>query len=202
MKILQSKWFGSILGGILFLAITMAMIPSKMAAPAAAKHEGKTTGSIVPVVSGPSWNFQNPELEQLVADLKKEKESLAKREAQLNELAARLESERKEINSVTQTVAQVQRDLDQSLTRIKEEESANLKKLAKLYSTMSPEASVLILKQMDDTALMRILLFMKDTEVAQTLENLGKQGPAEATRVAGLTERLRLSVKPSPKKTP
>jgi flagellar motility protein MotE (MotC chaperone) len=180
----------------------MAMIPSKVAAPAAVKQEGSATARIVPVVSGPSWNFQNPDLEQLVADLKKEKEALAKREAQLNELAARLESERKEINSVTQTVAQVQRDLDQSLTRIKEEESANLKKLAKLYSSMSPDASVLILKQMDDTALMRILLFMKDTEVAQTLENLGKQGPAEAARVAALTERLRLSVKPSPKKTP
>ena len=98
-------------------------------------------------ITGPSWMFQNPELSQLVEELRKEKDRLAEKEKQLNELAVRLNSERQELNQVTQAIHGLQMEFDRSVTRIEEGESANLKKLARMYASMAPENAVLILNR-------------------------------------------------------
>jgi flagellar motility protein MotE (MotC chaperone) len=140
-----------------------------------------------------SWNFRNPEVDQLIADLQAQKGNLASREQELNELAARLDAERQEINVVTQTVARLQQDFDQQVVRVRAEETANLKKLAKIYSAMSPEGATVILKELPDEQIVKILMFMKDSETAPILELFAKQGQNEAKRVALITERLRLA---------
>ena len=88
--------------------------------------------------NGPSWDFTSPEADQLIAELKAEKKSLGKKEQELNDLSLRLQAERSELNLVTQSVRQLQLDFDQNVLRISEEETANLKKLAKVYADMDP----------------------------------------------------------------
>lgn len=151
-----------------------------------------------------AWNTDNAEIEQLVAELKKEKAALAEREKQLQELEVRLKTERSEINLVTQSLEKMQKDFDAEIVRVKQQELPNLKRLAKTYATMSPEGAAGILKEMDDAAIVKIMVVMKDAESAVILEALSKLGAAESKRAAAISDRIRVSM-PNPtatKRTP
>ena len=143
--------------------------------------------------NGPSWDFINPEADQLIAELKAEKKSLGKKEQELNDLMLRLQAERSELNLVTQSVRQLQLDFDQNVLRISEEETANLKKLAKVYADMEPANAAKILEEMDDISVIKIMVFMKDVETAAIWEALAKKGQPQAKRAALLSDRLRLT---------
>jgi len=146
------------------------------------------------------WKNHNPEIDQLLGEVRREKEGLAKREAELRELTTRLQAERAEITTVTQRVAQLQSEFDQNIIRVKEEETPTLKKLAKLYSTMSLESALSIFKEMDDPALIKIFKTMKDSDTAAFLDAMTKQGDAQAKRAAFITESLTRTIS-EPKKT-
>ncbi|MEI6723992.1 MAG: hypothetical protein WCO67_24785, partial [Betaproteobacteria bacterium] len=169
MKTLQSPWVAGLLGLLLYAATTFMLwrplTPGPMQPAAGAPNE-----------PGPSWTFHNEEIDQLVTELKKEKDSLAVRAKQLDGLEARLLSERKEINQVTQHVHQLQVEFDSNVTRAFDEEKVNLKKLAKMYAAMTPEGSAAIFKQLDDSSLVKIMMFMKEAETAPILELMAKQG--------------------------
>jgi flagellar motility protein MotE (MotC chaperone) len=142
---------------------------------------------------GPSWEFSNPEADQLVTELKEEKTAVAAREQELNEMATRLDAERSELSQVTQSVRQLQNDFDKSVIHVQTDETANLKKLAKVYSEMDPLTAADVLAEMDDIAIVKIMIFMKDSETAAVLEALAKKGPAQAHRTAMISDRLRLA---------
>lgn len=189
MKALQSNWIVlGLIGMLSYLGVTFALM------------RGLDLGAFVqepdpPEVvntTGPSWEFNNPELDQLVADLKREREQVAEREKQLEELAARLQAEKTEITRVTNAVVQLQREFDQNVTRLKEDEQTNLKKLAKLYTTMSADGAAVVMKELPDDTLIKLLALMKETEIAPLLELLSKPNAADAKRVALLTDRYRL----------
>jgi flagellar motility protein MotE (MotC chaperone) len=152
--------------------------------------------------SAPSWEFSNPELDQLVSELTREKAALAERARQLDELAARLEAEKLELTTVTQTVHRLQRDLDDTLVRVAEEETANLKKLAKVYAAMSPDGAAGILKQLEQSSIVKIMLYMKEDETAPVLEALAGLGDAESKLAADISERLRIAVFRKPAEKP
>jgi flagellar motility protein MotE (MotC chaperone) len=123
--------------------------------------------------------------------LRIEKEALARREKDLNELAERLQTERMEINVVTQAVHQLQAQIEASIVRISAEEVTNIKKLARTYAAMSPEGAAPIMKELEEGTLIKILAVMRETETAPILEALSRLGADEAKRVAQVTERLR-----------
>jgi flagellar motility protein MotE (MotC chaperone) len=143
---------------------------------------------------GPSWEFTNPEGDQLILELREEKKVLAARWQQLDEMAARLQSERMELGIVTQTVVKLQVDFDRLVVRVGEEETPNLKRLAKIYADMTPDSAALVLAQQDDAAIVKIMLFMKESETAAILEILAKLGPTEGKRAAAISAHLLLSV--------
>ena len=189
IKLLQSSWTASLFGTLLYLATTVFVWHPPSGA--------LTTGD--PVATGaPSWEFRNPEVDLLIEELKQEKEAVAKREAQLNELAERLQAERLELNLATQTVHQLQAQFDSNVVRVLAEEALNVKKLARTYAAMTPEGAAPILKQMEEATLVKILANMKESETAPILEAMARQGETEAKRVAAISERLRLSL-PNPK---
>src|SRR5258706_16071606 len=109
MSLLRSSWFSALLGGALFLGVTGFLLR-----PANLLKGNERAVAPKSAANAPSWEFFNPELDRLVTELKKEKEALSTREQQLNELAARLEAERAEINIVTQTVARLQKEFDRN----------------------------------------------------------------------------------------
>jgi flagellar motility protein MotE (MotC chaperone) len=189
IKILQSNWMCAVLGTICYLVTTVFVWP----APRVGTHHARTTISRGMGAPDASWNFWNPEVDQMIADLQVQKRTLASREQELSDWAGRLEVERQEISTITQTVARLQQDFDQQVVRVRETETTNLKKLAKIYSVMSPDGATTILKELPDEQVVKILMFMKDTETAPILELLAKQGQGEAKRAALITERLRLA---------
>lgn len=184
IKILQSGWFGMFLGGILYLGTTAALWPKRVAP---AHVETPTRSADVPV------NFSNPEIDELMTELRTRREALVARENQLKAWEARLQAERSELTIVTQMVSRAQSEFDKSVLKIRADETANLKRLAKTYSEMSPQAATAILRNQDDQVFAKILLLMKDPEVAGILEQLAKQGESEAKRASLLAERIRLA---------
>ena len=189
-QLLQSKWASAITGAILFLGITVALC--LRAVPRLAQN-ARAAQAAVPVPTTPSWAFHNPELDQMIDQLKKEQENVRQKESRLNELELRISTERSELAKVMDEIKKMQQDLDQEILHVKEAEISNLKKLAKTYAAMEPASAVLILKELDDEALSKILVFNKESESAAILEALAKTGDAEAKRAAAISERLRLS---------
>ena len=200
MKFLQSPLFAAVLGGVLFLLTSaflttqgLATIPSGDEEPEGAAHAN---------IKGPSWDFFNPELDQIIADLKSERDTLTSRDKQLNELAARLKAERGELDDALKGIKKIQEQVDKNLFHIKEDEAGNLKKLAKMYTAMEPASAARILRELDDTIVVKILTLVKEQETALILESLSRMGEAETRRAAAISESLRsaISTKPSANK--
>ncbi|MGC8744152.1 MAG: MotE family protein [Verrucomicrobiia bacterium] len=194
MKFLQSKWLLIIAAGAISYIATTLILLNKI-------HFGQNQNSDETHIVGSyenakaSWNFFNPELEQLVGELKREKEALSNRQNELNEMEIRIKTEYAELLQLTQTVYQLQRDFEQDVIKINEEESENLKKLSKIYSTMTPDSAAKILAQLTDEVIVKILVFMKESESAPIIEALGKIDPNNSKRAAIITEKLRMASK-------
>jgi flagellar motility protein MotE (MotC chaperone) len=198
LKKLASPWISSVIGLISFLTVT-AVTWNVATRNITIAHEAATSAATATTDDPDAWLHKTVESETLIKELREERNMLAKREKDLNELSARLNAERNELTQLTQTVHRMQKEFDSTVTRVADEESINLKKLAKTYATMEPEGAAGIFKQMDDSSVVKIMMFMKDQETAPILSALSKGGEAEAKRVGDLTERLRLAVIPKKK---
>ena len=195
IRTLQSPWVVAVIGSLLFFSVLIGLMqPSRFE-------------SAVKVVLArqkrmnhdePSWNFRNPEFEQSLDEIRHEREALALRAQQLQELQTRLDAERQELTTVTQTVYQLQAEFDRNVVRIKDQEVENLKRQAKVLSGMSPEAAAGLINQMAEDEAVRILYTMKPEEASAVLEALSKMGKAEAKRAATVTERMRRALPPDP----
>lgn len=204
MKLIQSPIFAAILGGVLFLMTSAFLTTSGVTAAAhaealaAEEHEDPNK----PNTTGPSWAFFNPEMDQIVSELKSERESLSAKEKQLNELAARVRSERAELEEAVKSIKKIQLQVDRDVFRIKDDEAANLKKLAKMYSSMEPASAAKILRELDDVVVVKILTIMKEGETALILEGLSRLGAEETKRAAAISENLRASAASTAAKAP
>jgi len=187
-----------LIGGLLFFATTAALLkPSQLPVIADA-----SAPDIIHVVSNePSWKFKNPEMDQWIQEIKREKDALAKREQQLNELETRLSAERQELSAVTQAVSQMQADFDKNVIRLNSQDSANLKRQAKLLSSMTPEGAAATLSEMSDDDIVRILFTMKADDASIALDTLSKSGKAQAKRAASIIERMRRTLPPTTAQT-
>ena len=196
MNILQSSWLSVVLGGALYLGMTGFLLrPANLLKQGIQARSGGDTAS----ASSASWEFFNPEIDRLIAELRKEKAAVQQREQELNDLAARLEAERAEITVVTQTVSRLQKEFDRNVVRVQEQEVANIKKLAKMYAAMDSTGAATIFKQMDDDQVVKIMMYMKEGETAPILEGLARLSETEAKRAALISDRLRTAIVP---KTP
>lgn len=194
-KLLTSPWTSAPLGAVLYLASMLLFWKTPVPPALDRDHAGAA-------VHGPSWDFTNPELDQLIRELKSEKGAVALRQQQLDELAARLNAERQDVAAATLALRQLQDNFDKSVVRVQEAEVPNLKRDAKIYAGMTPETAATVMSQLDDSVMVKILLYMKESETAAILEILAKKGPAEAKRAAVISDHVRLSIaqKASPAK--
>ncbi|HEV2456349.1 MAG TPA: hypothetical protein VGY98_18945 [Verrucomicrobiae bacterium] len=182
IRILQSGWFAALLGCLLYLATTVFVLnPSKFAGARLLQPDYSAEDD-------PSWRFRNPEFNEWISQIQSERSRLDLRQQQLNEWQTRLNAELQEMSVVTQTVFKLQSDFDQNVVRFKAQETANVKRQAKLIAAMSPEGAVSMFGQMSDDDIVRILFVMNPDQASQILDTLSKSG--EAKRAAALTERL------------
>jgi flagellar motility protein MotE (MotC chaperone) len=190
-RLLKSSWAVALLGGLLYLLTTAALLrPSRLEFAAPPPETPDSTSDV------PSWSFRNPEFEQWVEELKHEREALAQKAQQLQELQKRLDAERQEILSVTQTVHQLQVDFDKNVVRIKDQELENLKRQAKVITSMSPEGAAAMLNEMPEDETASVLFMLKPDSASVILDTLSKMGKAEAKRAAELTARMRVVLPP------
>ena len=190
MKLIQSPLFAALFGGILFL-LTSAFLTTRGMAKSEIRNPNSEFRIGRAVTTGPSWNFFNPEMDQIVADLKTEREAVLLKEKQLEELAARLRVERAGLDDEVKKVTMLQQKVDREVFRIKEGEAGNLKKLAKMYALMEPAGAARIFRELDDVVVVKILTLMKEPEMAAILESFARLGDAETRRAADFSEHLR-----------
>ncbi len=198
-RFLNTKWTALAAGSLAYALTTWLCLQPQKQLTRAAEAIRAAQAVATPAATGPSWTFQNPEMSLLVAELKEERDALRLRANQLNELEARLSAERQEICSATQAVQRLRTELDAVVTRVSEDEAVNLKKLGRVYATMSPEGAGRILKEMDDEQIVKILSLMKEAESAPILESLGQGNKDEAKRAALISNRIRLTLSPTKK---
>jgi flagellar motility protein MotE (MotC chaperone) len=196
----RSPWLATGLAVFLYIATTAFLLrPSRWLSQAPrAPFPEEVTRNL-----GPSWAFKNPEVDQLLAELRREREALATREQSLKELESRLAAERQEISAITQQIARAQTRIDTDFIAIRQNEAANLKRLVKLYTTMSPENAAKVLLESDEEPAVKIFGLMKEAESAPILELMAKDSPAGTRRVSTITDRLRhIRSNPAPPSQP
>ncbi len=188
-----------LLGGLLYLGTTFVLLKPSSFAGALANRETKTLAP----GDDPSWKFLNPEFDQLVDELRREKDALALRSQQLQELQTRLEAERQEMQSATQMVHQLQIEFDQSFLKCKAQEVDNLKKQIKVIAGMSPEGVAAMMGEMTDDEVAKLLTLMKTDEAGAILDAMSTSGSAGAKRAVSLTDKMRrvMPVAPGAKPT-
>lgn len=197
LKKLTSPWIASAVGVIVYLAVTVVTWQAATKnATGAVKPQTELLENEAPAAP---WMVANPEVEALVTELRQQQENLHAREKSLNELAERLRFERTELNQLTQSVHRAQKDFEEMVSKVADDEMVNLKKLAKTYAGMEPEASSAVFKKMEDGAVVKIMMFMRENETGPIIAAMATGSADDAQRAADITQRLRIAV--VPKKT-
>lgn len=153
--------------------------------PAPKEVEGKSQG----------WDFWTIEIDGLSSELKEERARLRQQADTLNQRAARLASEQQELAKIRAEIEAMRAEINKKVIEITADESKNLKSLAQTYAGLTPRGAVAILREMDDTTVVKILSLMKSESVGPIFEEMartaGPDGPL-AKRAATLSEKLRL----------
>ena len=194
MGFLQSKLFAAILGVLMFLLTTAFLIPQGIGKIEPKDDDSRAEASHPAQTRGPSWAFFNPEMDQIIAELKMEKETMAGKEKQLGELELRLKADRSELDEATKRITKIQDQCNRDLLRIKDDEVGNLKKLAKMYSSMEPASAARIMRELDDAVVVKIITLMKDADTGVILDAFSRLGEVETKRAAKISENLRLAI--------
>ena len=150
------------------------------------------------------WSFQPTAVDTMVQELKVEREKLDARETDLGKLAARIASEKQELEKVRANIESMRDEISQKIPRVEASEAKNLKGLAKTYTSIKPSAAVAIFKEMSDDNVVKILSFMKAETAGAILSEMAKQHDDEETmpkRAARISDKLRL-LDPLKKETP
>lgn len=141
------------------------------------------------------WDFWTIEIDNLSNDLKEERARLHKESDLLDQKAARLAAEEKELERVRTDIEGLRRQIGDAVTEIAADESKNIRTLAQTYSSLTPRAVVAIFREMDDVTVVKILSQMKPDVVAPIFEEMTKTSDNDvplARRAAVLSEKLRL----------
>jgi flagellar motility protein MotE (MotC chaperone) len=155
------------------------------ALPAPIEVEGKDQG----------WDFWTIEIDGLSSELKEERARLRQQAETLNQRAARLASEQQELAKVRRDIESMRAEINRKVIEITADEMKNLRSLAQTYSGLTPKGAVAILREMDDTTVVKILSLMKSESVGAIFEEMAKTAGPDgllARRAATLSEKLRL----------
>jgi flagellar motility protein MotE (MotC chaperone) len=150
---------------------------------------------VVDVKKDKGWDFWTIEMENLSTDLSEERARLRKQSDLLDQRAARLEDEQKQLAKIRTDLEGLRQEIAAKVVEIGADEAKNLRALSQTYANLSPRAVVAIFREMDDLTVVKILSLMKPDVVGPIFEEMSKtagpDGPL-AKRAAVLSEKLRL----------
>jgi len=201
MKFLRSFWV------IAFLALTINVVMTlflftkyqeKLLVPLLTASAQKQSQAPKPVDDSTIyWSFRTGEIENLADDLRHQKSALARREHELKAIESRMLIEKDEIKRLQEEFQQVHEVFSARIIEVQQSELKNLKTLSNTYASLTPQAAVAVLVEMDDDLSAKILSMMKSEVVAAIFEEMatsGSQKGASPKRVADLSNRLRLQL--------
>ena len=139
------------------------------------------------------WDFWTIEIDNLSNELKEERARLKKQAEFLDQRAARVAAEEKELAKMRADIEALRKQISDKVIEISTDEAKNLRSLAATYTNLTPKAAVAILKELDDSTAVKILSLMKPDIVGPIFEEMSKGADAVlAKRAALLSEKLRL----------
>jgi flagellar motility protein MotE (MotC chaperone) len=141
------------------------------------------------------WDFWTIEIDGLASELKEERARLRQQAELLNQRAARLAAEQQELAKVRTDIEGIRAEIGRKFIEVTADESKNIRSLAQTYSGLTPKGAVAILREMDDTTIVKILSLMKADAVGPIFEEMTKTTAPDGTlakRAALLSEKLRL----------
>lgn len=119
--------------------------------------------------------FNDPYVNKLIDELKREKVALMSKEKELRDLERQISLQKAEFGSMTQEVLQfklaLERTLTNQLTLIYRTETNKLQELANIYTNMPPQNAVEIMNKMTVDEIAKIMQFMPERNKALILEN-------------------------------
>jgi flagellar motility protein MotE (MotC chaperone) len=192
---LRSTWFLAILAIVLGIGTTTGVLIMKkdqLLGSPSAKTDAKMP---LPANAPRDWVFWTDEINKLAANLKEEREGLDEREKELEQFEKRLTGEREELRKVRTELEGMRREVTDNIPKIEASEKQNVKNLAKTYSAMKPQDAVAVMRELDDSSIVKILASMKADVVGTIFQEMAKAKDADGTlaaRAAHLSEQLRL----------
>jgi len=141
------------------------------------------------------WDFWTIEIENISSELKEERARLKKQADLLDQRAARIAADGKELEKIRGDVEKMRKDIVDKVAEINADEAKNLRTLAQTYANLTPKAVVAIFRDLDDTTAVKILSLMKSDVVGPIFEEMSRTNSGDAQfakRAAVLTEKMRL----------
>lgn len=194
MNILSKPWFLAVLALLLMLGTQLValklyweeLFPERKAQAVVVTREDPATLT---------WGFASDTVDRLRMELESRLAELKAREAELAAYEARLQTDRAEIEDIKAKVELMREELMDGIVKLETGEQENLKRLAKTYAALTPEAAVNIFSQLDDATVVKILFFMKADTIGAILQQMATAngGVAEQVkRAAKISDLLRL----------
>jgi flagellar motility protein MotE (MotC chaperone) len=179
----------------MILSVGMGVYLCIVAAGPMLEMAARSRAKVIAKKEDNGWDFWTIEMENLSNDLKEERARLHKQADILDQRDARITAEEKEMDRVRADIDGLRKQIGDKVTEVSAEEAKNIKGLAQTYGTLSPKAAVAILREMDDSTVVKILSQMKPDVVGPIFEEMSKTTDGDvplARRAAILSERLRL----------
>ncbi len=194
MQILSKPWFIAALA--LFLMLGTQFLALKM--HWAELFPEKKQSALVVTRDEPqafAWGFSSEEIYSLQDELKSRIRLYEIREEELAAYESRLKADRAEIEEIKEQVELMREELMDGIVKLESSETENLKRLAKTYANLTPDATIKIFRELDDATVVKILFFMKADLVGTILQEMATAdgGIAEQVkRAARISDMLRL----------
>jgi flagellar motility protein MotE (MotC chaperone) len=192
---LKSTWLLALLAIVLGVGTTAGVLIMNKDTLLHAEAKPADPKMPLPANAPRDWVYWTDEINKLSSNLKEEREALEEREKELEQVEKRLAGEREELRKVRAELDGMRREVTENIPKIEASEKQNVKTLAKTYSTMKPQDAVAVMREIDDSSVVKILASMKADVVGAIFQEMAKAKDADgslAVRAARLSEQLRL----------
>lgn len=134
------------------------------------------------------WNYNISEVEDLRVKMEGERESIRKKQAQLEILEKRVRSEIEEMERIRAEITAIREGINADYIEIEEAERANVAQLSSVYTEMRPEAAVSILADLDLELVVKILSGMDEEPASRILAEMS--AAPEESKLRGMAARI------------
>ena len=197
----DSNWMPVIAAVILGIATSAGVLMWRLPSITASSTpvESHTPSTIKTKITSQSkdWDFYTAEIDNLVNELKTERENYQKKAKDFAAVELRIATEKKELVRIREEIEKMRSELTEKTTEMQSAEKTNVRNLSRTYSSMKPTQAVAIISEMTDANIVKILALMKPDIQGKILAEMAKtsDGSGNATlapRAAKLSDQLRL----------